>query len=525
MNKFLIHPCLNCQMHREVLIESGHKDSMLDIVHDTLKKGKQALVFVNSKKSAERTAEDIARSLKTEKDNRTLSEQALKVLGKPTKQCERLALCLRKNIAFHHAGLHSKQKEIIEENFKAGNVKIICCTPTLAAGVDLPAFRAIIRDVRRYSEFAGMEFIPVLEFMQMSGRAGRPKFDSYGEAIAIASTEAEHDKIIDTFIYGSPEEIVSKLAVEPVLRTYLLSLIATDIITSEKQIMDFFSRTFWAHQYQDLKKLETEIQRILNMLESWQFIEYKNKKYSATLIGRRVSELYLDPLTAHEFIIALEKSKNHAVKDFSFIQLTSATLEMRPYIKVKTKEYIDMQELAAKHSSYLLVKEPSEFDPDYEDWLNAFKTSLLLKDWIEEKDDEYLLETYDARPGETRAKLETADWLLYAVYELAKLVNAKEVLKEIAKVRTRLKYGVKEELLPLIRLKGIGRVRARKLFNNNIKDLGGVKKADIKELGRIVGFEMAISIKKQVGEEVKQLKLIPEVKESAQGFEKWEKPS
>lgn len=510
-------------MQKEVFIQDPHKDPLLDIVHDTLKRNKQALVFVNSKRGAEKTAEDIARSLKHEKDNNSLSDQTLKVLSKPTKQCERLALCLRKNIAFHHAGLHSKQKEIVEENFKKGTVKIICCTPTLAAGVDLPAFRAIIRDVRRYSGFMGMEFIPVLEFLQMAGRAGRPKFDSYGEAITIASTEAENEKIIETFIHGVPEEIISKLAVEPVLRTYLLSLIATDIISSEEQIMDFFSKTFWAHQYKDLNKLETEIQRILNMLESWNFITHESKKYKATLIGRRVSELYLDPLTAHDFITALEKTKSIATKDISFIHLISTTLEMRPYLKVKTKEYTETQEKVLKYSSYLLIKEPSEFDPEYEDWLNAFKTSLLLESWTEEKDDEYLLETFDARPGETRTKLEIADWLLYANYELAKLLNKKDILKYIWKTKTRLKYGIKEELLPLIKLEGIGRVRARKLHNSGIKDLGDIKKVDIKQLGLIVGFEVAISIKKQVGEEVKQLKLTPEVKASSQVFEKWEK--
>ena len=66
----------------------------------------------------------------------------------------------------------TKQRELIEDNFREGVIKIICATPTLAYGLSLPAFRSILKDLRRYGP-RGMAYIPVLEYLQMSGRAGR----------------------------------------------------------------------------------------------------------------------------------------------------------------------------------------------------------------------------------------------------------------------------------------------------------------------------------------------------------------
>ena len=104
-------------------------------------------------------------------------------------------------IAFHHAGLTYKQRELLEDKFREGVVKIICSTPTLAAGLDLPAFRAIIRDMKRFTS-RGMVPIPVLEYFQMAGRAGRPGQEDYGEAIIIANTQKDIKYYVDNYLNG-----------------------------------------------------------------------------------------------------------------------------------------------------------------------------------------------------------------------------------------------------------------------------------------------------------------------------------
>lgn len=489
-------------------------NGVLNIVLDTIKIKKQALVFVNTKRSAEKTAEDIAKKIKTESSElRGLSEDVLKVLSRPTKQCERLAFCVKRGIAFHHAGLTQKQKELIEDNFRDGKIKIICCTPTLAYGLDLPAFRSVIKDLRRYGQ-RGLSYIPVLEYLQMSGRAGRPKFDNFGEAIAVANTDAEKNKIYEEYILGEAEDIFSKLAVEPVLRTYLLSLIAANFTRSKKELTKFFSKTFWAFQFHDMDKLERIIMKMLDLLAEWEFImkegedfkradELDDFKVKATIIGKRVAELYIDPLTAYFFICCLREASDKRLSYFSFLQMISHTLEIRPLLRVRVKEYDKVQEKLVIESNFLLEEEPSMYEPEYEDFLNSVKTGMMFQDWINEKDEEFLLEEYNVRPGELRAKLKIADWLLYSSEELSKLLQFKPLVKEIVKSRLRLRYGVKEELLALLKLEQIGRRRARKLYRNKIKDISDVKKVKLEILEQILGKKIALSLKKQVGEEVK----------------------
>jgi helicase len=504
---------------KHVEIASITTDPVLNLALDTLAHAKQALIFVNTKKSAEKVAEDISKKSKLkDKALDELAEAILHALSKPTKQCERLAYCVKKGIAYHHAGLVHKQKELIEDAFRNKIIKIICCTPTLAYGLDLPAFRAIIRDLKRYGGRQGLSWIPVLEYLQQSGRAGRPKFDSHGESIAIASTEPEKDNIIDRYLNGEPEEIYSKLAVEPVLRTYLLSLIATRFVTTKKQIMEFFGKTFWAHQYKDMKNLQSIIEKMLRLLIDYEFIvcseqddfvsahKISDADYHATAIGKRVAELYIDPISAYHIITSLKRASLKAFTSFSLLVMVSSTLEMQPLLRVRVKEYEEIQDFLMRHFDELLQPEPSMFEPDYEEFLHAVKTTLFFEEWINEKDEEFLLEKFNIRPGEIKVKQDIADWLLYAAEELTKLLGYKEIIKEIIKLRLRIDYGVKEELLSLLRLEGVGRVRARKLFNNKIRDIGDIKRADVGTLNAILGNAVSLKVKGQVDQEIKEIK-------------------
>ncbi|HLD88740.1 MAG TPA: helicase-related protein [Candidatus Nanoarchaeia archaeon] len=498
--------------------QESKPEPILEIAADTLDRQKQALVFVNSKRSAEKTAEDIAKFVSKNKQADSehlgeLSEKVLKALSNPTKQCERLARCIKQGVAFHHAGLVSKQRELVEDNFRNGNIKFICCTPTLAAGLDLPAFRAVIKDLKRYGR-NGMEWIAVLEYLQMAGRAGRPKFDSLGESIIIAKTGAEKKDAVERFIYGSPEDIFSKLAVEPVLRTYILSLISTRFVGTEEELFDFFEKTFWAHQYRDFNSLKSKVKNAILLLNEYKFVESGRQGINVTEAGRRVAELYIDPYTANNLIAGMKNAvkKGADEKDakditpFSFLQLISNTIEIRPVLRVKTKEWDDVMKHLDKNSQSLLVQEPSMFDTEYDSFLSSVKTAMFFEEWISEKDEEFMMEKYDVRPGEIHAKLETADWLVYSMIELGKLLRMQPVLNEISKLRIRLKYGAREEILPLLRLENIGRARARKLFNNKIRNIADVRKTDISILAQLVGKNIAEQLKKQVSDEIVEVK-------------------
>jgi len=536
-------------------IEQRNPDPSINLALDTILLKKQCIIFVNTKRGAESLAEKLSQAIFKDKrydyksfiDVKKLedvSTQILNALSSPTKQCHRLSDLIKYGIAFHHSGLVTEQRKLIEESFRIGTIKIIVATPTLAMGVDLPAFRVIIRDLKRYGLW-GLQYIPVLEYEQQAGRAGRPSYDSYGEAICIAEDRSEKSEIKEKYIDGLPEPIVSKLAVEPIMRTYILSLIASEFIRTDTELENFFQETFYAKHYGDTEKLKQIIYRMVEQLEEWEFISIDNRltkppdpmkdfvsalkysfknadeKVSATLLGRRVSELYLDPYTAHQIIealrLALLKKDEHMLTDYSIMHLICSSLELRPLLRVKSREVDDIKEDINKNEDYLLTAVPDMFDEYYEEFISTIKTTNFFIEWLDEKDEEYLLEKYDVRPGELRAKLERADWLLYSSEELSKLLKMHVLVKDLAKLRFRLKYGAKEELIPLLQLKNIGRIRARKMFDNRIRDISDVKKADLTTLSQLLGKTIALDVKKQVGQELSEEKLkIPENKRKGQ---------
>ncbi len=491
---------------KKIVIKSPEEgDIALSI--DTAEKGKQSLVFVSTRRSAEATAERISLSLRKtlNQGERTelkkLAGEIENVLSAPTKQCHRLARIVEGGAAFHHAGLVTKQRKAIEDAFRSGLLKTISSTPTLAFGMNLPAFRVLIKDTKRFSGEYGSTYLPVLEVHQMMGRAGRPKYDKEGEAILLAKNEKDAGALWDRYIAGEAEDIYSKLGVETVLRMHVLALIASEFVHSKEELKTFFQRTFFAKQYGDISAIESKLERIIKELESFKFIivgsrkEFISKDFlpafqldqdtelKPTKIGKRVSELYIDPVSANYILLTMSETD----EDINTLMMICNCAEMRPLLSVKKKESEDIESELAQYD----LDAPDVWDVEYEDFLSSFKTSLFLRDWISESGEDKILEKYGVTPGELYNKTTSAEWLLYSASELARLLGVKEIANNTNKVRLQVKYGVKEELLKLVALRGIGRVRARKLYKAGIKTAADIKKTDETVLAKLLGPKIA----------------------------------
>lgn len=474
------------------------------IIQNTLKLKKQALFFVSTRRNSESLAEKLGELVNqhlTDAESRALGKVADEVestLEVPTQQCKKIAKCIKSGLAFHHAGLLYKQKSLIEENFRKGLIKVIVSTPTLAYGINLPSFRVVMRDLRRYQAGVSSTFVPILDVQQMLGRAGRPQYEQFGEGIIMTKSEEEAEEAVKHYINGEPEDIKSKLAVEPVLRMYVLALISTEFCKSEKTLLEFFSKTFYACQYGDIGVIENKIIEILNLLVEWKFVEKINDKLSATRIGRRISELYIDPLTAYSFIETLSKVKNREIKPLSLLQAISNTNEMKPLLNVRSSELTELEQTITEKEQLLLQDIPNEWDLEFDDFLSSVKTALMFESWIEEATEDQILSKYRVAPGEFYSRKGIADWLIYSLQELALLLSYKEILKETRKLRVRLQYGIKEELISLVRLKDIGRIRARILWKHNLSTLESLRKIPYDRLSLIIGPKIAKSVKDQL---------------------------
>ena len=482
-----------------------YNDSTIDegeienIIEKNLANNKQVLVFLSSRKKAEGFAKKIAPLTKKfilPKDEHSLiasSEKILSALESPTEQCSSLAECIKFACAFHHAGLVGDQREEVENNFKEGKVKVLCSTTTLSAGVNTPADLVIIPSLYRFEEKYGMGLISVREYKQCAGRSGRPKFSSEGKSIVLASSENQKQLYIEKFVNGTVEQILSKLGIIPILRTHILALIACDYISDLKSSELFFSNTLYAHQLQNMGELLNNIVDIVEELKEYNFVEQKGEKFIATNLGKRVSDLFLDPFSAHELVEALKVKRTFT--SFSYLYAWVNCTEFSPLLN-PPKQLIPlvMEGMSEKLDEIPFLQEKVLFDSSSNE---KFFSAMMLSEWIKEKKESDLFSEFSLAPGTLFGKTQIIEWLAYSTIELSKVLHEERHLVMANKLSKRVKYGVKEELLLLVELKGVGRVRARKLFNAGIKKPSEVKNNLVK-VEALFGKKVADQLEKQL---------------------------
>ena len=486
-------------------INGSEKKATERLVENSITNGGQVLVFVNTRRStvslANRLSKVIERNLsdKEKKDLTDLLKKLKKELSEFTSVDEQLFNCVKEGVAFHNAGLSSIQRRSIEQGFKNRLIKCIVATPTLAAGVNIPAQRVIIRDLWRYDLNFGMQPIPTWEYKQQAGRAGRPRYDTFGEAIAIAKNERQKEEIFDNYIMADTEPIFSKLGSQAALRTHLLAAISTGFVKNLDEIYKFIDSTFYAYQ-SDTFALKDEIDSALNFLIESGFVErINNDQFMPTLFGKRTSSLYIDPLSALQLRKALEESCGRDVSSLSFLHAVCSTPDVRSLYLRKSDDWVE--EKAERKSGEFLLETPDITSDDYEWFLSDLKTASLVEDWINEITEDKMISRFDVGPGDIYNIVETVKWLLYATREFARMYNFERV-RDVGDLMLRVQYGCKKELLNLVSLKGIGRVRARSLFNEGFKTINDLRRVPLKRLAQIrgIGEAVAKNIKKQIGE-------------------------
>ncbi|HEY5620295.1 MAG TPA: DEAD/DEAH box helicase [Candidatus Bathyarchaeia archaeon] len=478
----------------------------LDIALDVLSGGGQALVFTETRRSAVEMGRKAALALRgrllkpEERALQTLAERILSTAEK-TRLSEALASQVASGAGFHHAGLTGTHRGIIEESFRGGRIKILAATPTLAAGVNLPARAVIVSSYERYEAGYGRYPISVLEYKQFCGRAGRPKYDKFGESLLIARNPDEAEWLMENYVLSQPEKLWSKLAVERVLRPHVLSTVAAGYARTEDGLYDFFSRTFYAHQYGP-RMIKGKIGEILRFLCTEEMLAMEGKELSATRFGKRVSELYIDPESA---VILRDGLYNRADKltDFSLLHLISKTPDLAPRPRPRGGEGEKLGLLAIQHSNEFTFEVPDQFEDPvaYDGFLSELKATQVLLDWISESSEDQILENRKVEPGDLLRLVQGSEWLVFAAQELGRLFGHKDLLGPLEVLRVRVAKGVKQELVKLVSLEGVGRVRARMLYIAGLKTVEDIKERSLTDLMSIptIGPSLAKKIKEQAG--------------------------
>lgn len=475
-------------------IENTTKGPVVDLVIDSIKNGGQVLVFAETRKRAISLAvkaSELVKLFLNDEEKMIVEKKANDLLnGDETELTHTLAQLVKNGVAFHHAGLNPSSRKIVEDVFRSGLIKVITATPTLAAGVNLPARRVVISSITRYDYECGASIpISVLEYKQLCGRAGRPQYDTYGEAITIAPN-ANTEEFFEHYVNGKPEPIRSKLIDEKALRVHLLSTIASLPGIKKEEIDVLFSNTLLAKQYRK-STISTKLESTLDYLEREMMVKRRGQRFSASEFGKRISLLYIDPATAVEFKRAIIGANDDGKHTLGFLHIVTDCTDFYPKLQLRNKDIDEVRMLIDEYKHELLF-DLNEYD--------CSRSLLALYSWIQEYTDKKILELFGVDPGDMYRIVETSDWLLYSLYEVAKLVKREDLLHQIYTLRKRVKYGIKEELIPIVSLENIGRIRARALYRAGYKDIKSIRDVPIEKLATVqkIGNALAKKIKERL---------------------------
>lgn len=430
----------------------------------------QFLVFVNTQSKAEETAQQIARGMPTLPEMDALIE-GLDDLVESTPVTTKMKKVLTKGVAFHHAGLLSDERQVVESGFRGGLIRVICATPTLAAGVNTPAKNVIILSYRYYDNTR----MSVSAYKNTAGRAGRlRKTDEFGRSILIASNERDFDFLWDSYINAKPERVNSQIAIAGGLDCSIMGLISSKSFPTRKELISFVESTFYGYLTKGMKPttFETEIANTVNQevdkLKALDFIN-ENGKIEATLLGQRCAEELLSPLTIstlYKSMVEKEETIQNVV-DYSslipgIIHLCCSTNDAD--ILYPPRSEAEAQELIA---TWTINSELYFIGPfSKTEFLKSLRTTRMLLRWIEGVPFNDLNQY--APPGVVKRIAENIQWISKGLAHISEkpLFNFKpEFTDFLFELSERIYFGVPPEALTTmeLRIQGIHRRRALSL--------------------------------------------------------------
>lgn len=474
----------------EMFNTKNKNDVIVKIVEKAIEDNSQALSFVSTRRFTESLATYVAKKIDKKTTNeqkqkfKQVADKLLEVPKKkgslPTTTCLKLAEAAEKGVVFHHAGLFNEQKEIIEDEFRNGNILMITATPSLMYGVNLPSKYVVIRDHTRWTS-NGPASIPVFDYEQMSGRAGRPQYDDVGYSYLVAKTMDEAFDLEARYVNGEIELTNSKLIDnKDAIYKQIIAQIASSLSKNLDDLNDFFGKTLYGFQMKNNPSMSMFAQDSLNWeLESALEFLLQNGIIRATPEGLKTTD----------FGNLIAKS-NYAVET-----------------AVKIKEYVStMEKLNPAEMIYALAETPDlplisfkgrkSKDPVRDklsecglfavDIGNPEATAISLIEWIDERNEYEIENAYNVYSASTRRSAYEASRLVKFAKNTLEVLGNYSNLKDMDYLSARLYYGVKEDIIPLVvGVKRLGRKRARllmKTFGDNLSE------ASEKELQKVEGI-------------------------------------
>lgn len=483
----------------EMFNTKNKNDVVVKILEKAISDNSQALSFVSTRRFTESLAKYVSDKLKrkiTDEQKQRFNEVAEKLLAvpekkgsRPTSTCEKLAESCRNGAVFHHAGLFSEQKEIIEDEFRNGNILMIAATPSLMYGVNLPSKYVVIRDYTRWTS-QGPQAIPVFDYEQMSGRAGRPQYDDVGYSYLVAKSMEEAGNLEERYVYGDVEPTNSKLIEnKDAVFKQIIAQVASTLSKTPEDLEDFFKKTFYGYQMSGNssmsffaeESLKFEIQNSLEFLLQNQILQATPSGLKTTAFGNLIAKSNYSVETAVKI-----KEYVNLVEGFNpeeLIYQLAQTPDL-PLISFKGRKSKDpVKEKLSNHGLFSI------------EIGNPEATAVSLIEWINERNEFQIENAYHVYASSTRRSAYEASMLVRFTKNTMEVLGKYNYSKDLDILSARLYYGVKEDIIPLvIGVKRLGRKRARSLVDVFGEDLRPVSESQLQRVDGI-GPKLAKSIR------------------------------
>lgn len=456
------------------------------------------LVFCPTKKHCENVAKTLCQLLpKSVYDYKMDEKEALlKTLKEEGNGniCEILAQSLKFGVAYHHSGLTMDERKLIEEAYQSGILCCLTCTSTLAAGVNLPAKRVILR-----APYVGIEFITLSRYKQMIGRAGRAGIDSSGESILMIKPT---DRInIGKLLTSDMDSCCSNFITEPErLHTLLLSLVGLEIARTMQEVYSFMDKTLAAVQNRSTGSTPSSLfeETISNLCDNGLLQRDARKEpveFSITNLGRAAFRGGVDISTMKEFLNRLNQGLNGLVlhshlhllylvtpSDFSSSIPFSSDVLYHSYTNLSPEDLSVAEQIGISEQMVMLMASGRSFGKN-QMLLHHFYLTLILYDLWNQNSVWHVAQKYQVHRGVVQNLLNNTSALASTLsnfcQELTEFWAYQQLLPNFVK---QLSYCVTMELIQLMELPAVKRGRAKQLYTAGYKTLAGIAKANPREM-------------------------------------------
>jgi helicase len=380
-----------------------------------------------------------------------------------------LFVCLLKKVAFHHSGLHKNLKELVEQKFLKKEIDYMFATSGLAYGVNSPAKTVVLHDLSMPTIGGKVDYVPTYMFIQMAGRAGRPQFGKDGYTFIVLKNGA--DKLRAEKLYqGKLERAFSQINNDDYFQKFILELIFSQRSKSE-DLIGFFEDSFYYYQstrpgQRSLASFDfdTILSKQIENLTTCGFIEYLGAPGFRLLpLGKVTVDFLLNTYQLYKLrdFVEINKflDKNRTAAGFDLILELNQQFEGSGLYKIP-------QEQSERIESFYIgrgITKPSHAEYSafaiYNGWLENITESQIETDF----------KVYSSAIENVSSELLN----LLVMYE--KLAKSKfiDLPPDWQDFKDRVSFGVRQEELPFVRIKGIKRNIVRNLYNYCKNTLGG----------------------------------------------------